>query len=46
MPDDVRLPYLAKTQTKTAKTKTDKPDAAKLADLLRGGYITEVIYVL
>jgi transposase len=39
---DVRLSNPAKTRAiASAKIKTDKLDAVKLADLLRGGYITE-----
>ena len=39
---DVRLSNPAKTRAiASAKIKTDKLDAAKLADLLRGGYIAE-----
>jgi transposase len=39
---DVRLSNPAKTRAiASAKIKTDKLDAVKLADLLRGGYIAE-----
>jgi transposase len=40
---DVRLSHPAKTRAiASAKIKTDKLDAVKLADLLRGGDIAEV----
>lgn len=39
---EVRLPHPVKTRDiVSAKIKTDKLDASKLADLLRGGYKAE-----